>query len=115
MRRAALIVCACAVTALATHAQQKPSLADLKTTTEATGYKSTSTYDDVVKFIKTVDELNTPDITIAYFTVTPPETWLPSRSGAATAGPTRSQPITATATTAGVNGGVEFMIGSLSA
>ena len=39
-----------------THAQQKPSLADLKTTPEATGYKSTSTYDDVVKFMKTVDE-----------------------------------------------------------
>ena len=43
MRRAAVIVFACAVTALATHAQQKPPLADLKTTPEATGYKSTST------------------------------------------------------------------------
>ena len=56
MRRAALIVSVCAVTVLATHAQQKPSVADLKTTAEATGYKSTSTYDDVVKFMKTVDE-----------------------------------------------------------
>ena len=26
-----------------------------------------------------VDDLNTPDITIAYFTGTPPETWLPTR------------------------------------
>jgi len=56
MRRAALIVFVSAVTALATHAQQKPSLADLKTTPESTGYKSTSTYEDVVTFMKTVDE-----------------------------------------------------------
>ena len=56
MRRAALVLFACAVTVLATHAQQKPSLADLKTTAESTGYKSTSTYDDVVKFMKAVDE-----------------------------------------------------------
>lgn len=38
---------------------QKPAvtpLADLKTTPEATDYKSTSTYDDVVTFMKTVDE-----------------------------------------------------------
>jgi zinc carboxypeptidase len=56
MRRAALIAFVCAVTALATHAQQKPSVADLKTTPEATAYKSTSTYDDVVKFMKAVDE-----------------------------------------------------------
>ena len=38
------------------HAQQKAALADLKTTAESTGYKSTSTYDDVVKFMKAVDE-----------------------------------------------------------
>jgi hypothetical protein len=56
MRRAAFIAVACAVTTLVTHAQQKPSLADLKTTAEATGFKSTSNYDDVVKFMKTVDE-----------------------------------------------------------
>jgi len=37
-------------------ARQAPALADLKTTPEATGYKSTSTYDDVVKFMKAVDE-----------------------------------------------------------
>jgi len=56
MRRAGLIFVACAITVLATHAQQKPSVADLKTTPESTGYKSTSTYDDVVKFMKAVDE-----------------------------------------------------------
>ena len=56
MRRAALVLFACAVTVLATHAQPKPSIADLKTTPESTGYKSTSTYDDVVKFMKAVDE-----------------------------------------------------------
>jgi hypothetical protein len=43
-------------TALAIQAQQKPSVADLKTTAEATGFKSTSTYDDVVTFMKAVDE-----------------------------------------------------------
>jgi polar amino acid transport system substrate-binding protein len=31
-----------------------------------------------------VDDLNTPDITIAYFTGTPPETWLPTRLPKAT-------------------------------
>ena len=36
-------------------AQQATSLPDLKTTPEASGYKSTSTYDDVVKFMKAVD------------------------------------------------------------
>jgi hypothetical protein len=37
-------------------AQQPSPLASLKTTAEASGYKSTSTYDDVVKFMKAVDE-----------------------------------------------------------
>ena len=55
-RPAALIALASLVTVLAAHAQQKPSIADLKTTAESTGYKSTSTYDDVVMFMKTVDE-----------------------------------------------------------
>lgn len=40
---------------LASHAQQQPSIADLKTTPEATDFKSTSTYDDVVKFMRAVD------------------------------------------------------------
>jgi hypothetical protein len=35
---------------------QAPRLADLKTTAESSGYKSTSTYDDVVRFMKAVDE-----------------------------------------------------------
>jgi hypothetical protein len=55
MRPALVFALACAVS-LASHAQQKPSVADLKTTAEATDYKSTSTYDDVVKFMKAVDE-----------------------------------------------------------
>jgi hypothetical protein len=48
------LVCSGAV--LTAHAQQKPSIADLKTTAEATAFKSTSTYDEVVKFMKAVDE-----------------------------------------------------------
>jgi hypothetical protein len=55
MRRAITVFAVCVVTTLVTHAQ-KPSLADLKTTAESTGYKSTSNYDDVVKFMKAVDE-----------------------------------------------------------
>jgi len=56
MRRVAAVVSALALTALVTQAQQKPSVSDLKTTAEASGFKSTSTYDDVVKFMKAVDE-----------------------------------------------------------
>ena len=41
---------------LSGQAQQAPRLADLKTTAESSGYKSTSTYDDVVRFMKAVDE-----------------------------------------------------------
>jgi hypothetical protein len=36
-------------------AQQGSAIADLKTTAEASGFKSTSSYDDVVKFMKAVD------------------------------------------------------------
>ena len=43
-------------TVLASRALQKPSVADLKTTAEASGYKSTSKYDEVVAFMKAVDE-----------------------------------------------------------
>jgi polar amino acid transport system substrate-binding protein len=32
-----------------------------------------------IKDLKTVDDLNSPDITMAYFTGTPPETWAPTR------------------------------------
>jgi hypothetical protein len=56
MRRAAPIACCLLIAVLAASAQQKPSVADLKTTAEASDFKSTSTYDDVVKFMKGVDE-----------------------------------------------------------
>jgi Zinc carboxypeptidase len=56
MRRAAVVAFVCAVTVLVAQAQQKPSIVDLKTTPESTGFKSTSTYDDVVTFMKAVDE-----------------------------------------------------------
>ena len=55
MRRVA-VVSALALTVMVTRAQQKPAIADLKTTAEASGFKSTSTYDDVVKFMKAVDD-----------------------------------------------------------
>lgn len=32
-----------------------------------------------LKDLKTVDDLNSPDLTMAYFTGTPPETWAPTR------------------------------------
>src|SRR3954470_10998369 len=56
MRRAALIAGALAVTMMVARAQQKTPIADLKTTPESTGYKATSSYDDVVKFMKAVDD-----------------------------------------------------------
>ncbi|HET7698034.1 MAG TPA: M14 family zinc carboxypeptidase [Vicinamibacterales bacterium] len=56
MRRVAAVVSALAVTALVADARQKPSVAKLKTTAEASGFKSTSTYDDVVRFMKAVDD-----------------------------------------------------------
>jgi hypothetical protein len=55
MRRVAAVL-SLTLTAFVSHAEQKPSIGDLKTTAEASGYKSTSTYDDVVKFMKAVDE-----------------------------------------------------------
>src|SRR5215471_6562322 len=55
MRRVAAVVAACALAAIVAGAQG-PSLADLKTTAESSDYKSTSTYDDVVKFMKAVDD-----------------------------------------------------------
>ena len=56
MRRAVVVALAFVLTVLVSHAQQKPSLANLKTRPESTDYKSTSTYDDVVTFMKAVDE-----------------------------------------------------------
>jgi len=55
MRRLA-VVSLFAVTTLVTHAQQKPPIAELKTTAEASDFKSTSSYEDVVRFMKAVDE-----------------------------------------------------------
>src|SRR5262245_45230350 len=46
-------------------AWQSNSLANLKTKAEETGYKSTSTYDDVVAFMKAVDTASP----IVYYTV----------------------------------------------
>src|SRR5687768_12551032 len=54
MRPVVVFTLVCAVS-LATHTQQPPNIADLKTTAEASGFKSTSTYDDVVKFMKAAD------------------------------------------------------------
>ena len=54
MRRAAGLVVAIVLSAVVTHAQQKSSLANLKTKAEASDFKSTSGYDDVVTFMKTV-------------------------------------------------------------
>ena len=54
MRRAAGLVVAIVLSAFVTHAQQKSSIADLKTKAEATGFKSTSGYDDVVTFMKAI-------------------------------------------------------------
>src|SRR5262245_35621094 len=50
-------------------AQQKPAIADLKTTPEATEFKSTSSYDDVVKFMRAVDEAS-PNIYTANYGTT---------------------------------------------
>src|SRR3954453_20961554 len=55
MRRVVALSLALAVTAMVTYAQNT-SVAALKTTAEASGFKSTSTYDDVVKFMKAVDD-----------------------------------------------------------
>ena len=56
MRRVAAVLLIAAVMTLGADAQQKPSIAELKTTAEASGFKSTSSYEDVVKFMKAADE-----------------------------------------------------------
>ena len=69
MRRAAaglLIVFAGFLTA---SAQERTSIANLKTTPEATDYKSTSTYDDVVKFMKATADAS-PNIHYAVYGTT---------------------------------------------
>jgi hypothetical protein len=55
MRRGVACVAAC-VLAVAVGRAQQTGLADLRTTAESSGFKSTSTYEDVVKFMKAVDE-----------------------------------------------------------
>jgi hypothetical protein len=58
MFRRCLIALAAVTVAVSTPLAQTPAkvnLAELKTTAEATDYKSTSTYEDVVKFMKAVD------------------------------------------------------------
>jgi hypothetical protein len=60
---AALAACATALTPV-----QRVSIADLKTTAEATDYKSTSTYDDVVKFMKAVDAASSNVFYVTYGT-----------------------------------------------
>ncbi|MEO6235752.1 MAG: M14 family zinc carboxypeptidase, partial [Vicinamibacterales bacterium] len=56
IRRLAVALATLALTTLLSHAQQKSSLAGLKTKAESSGFKSTSTYDDVVTFMKAVDD-----------------------------------------------------------
>jgi hypothetical protein len=55
MRRAAVFVVMFALAAPVGSGQQKSPIADLKTTAEASAFKSTSTYDEVVTFMKAVD------------------------------------------------------------
>src|SRR5262245_27991824 len=55
LKRMALSLAAAAVLASAGLAQQPASIANLKTTAEASEFKSTSTYEEVVKFMKAVD------------------------------------------------------------
>jgi zinc carboxypeptidase len=54
-RRFALIFTLATALVAAAQARQTASLATLRTTAESSGFKSTSTYDDVVKFMKAVD------------------------------------------------------------
>src|SRR5438046_3882027 len=56
MSRVFAVGAAGALAAIVVQAQAPSPLADLKTTAESTAFKSTSTYDDVVKFMKAVDE-----------------------------------------------------------
>jgi len=55
-RRFLIAVAAVALHSVAPSGQSTASLASLKTTAEASDFKSTSTYDDVVKFMKAVDD-----------------------------------------------------------
>jgi hypothetical protein len=61
---------ALAVAAVSFAAAQPSPLADLKTTAESSGFKSTSTYDDVVKFMKAVDDASPMVFYATYGTTT---------------------------------------------
>src|ERR1051325_10099127 len=54
MRRVVGLIAALGLSAYVVHAQQASPLADLKTKAEASDFKSTSNYDDVVGFMKAV-------------------------------------------------------------
>jgi Zinc carboxypeptidase len=54
MRRVVGLIAALGLSAYVVHAQQASRLADLKTKAEASDFKSTSNYDDVVSFMKAV-------------------------------------------------------------
>jgi Zinc carboxypeptidase len=68
MRR--LLAITAAIAASSFVAAQQPSLADLKTTPEKTEFKSTSSYEDVVKFMKAVDEASSIVFYTTYGTTT---------------------------------------------
>ena len=68
IRRAVLTIALAGACALGSAASQRPSLDDLKPTAESTAYKSTSTYDDVVKFMKTVDDASPTVFYVTYGT-----------------------------------------------
>jgi hypothetical protein len=54
-RRLLILAASAALLSTTPEARQTTSIADLKTTAEASGFKSTSTYEDVVRFMKAVD------------------------------------------------------------
>ena len=54
-RKILISAAAMGLVVVSSRAQQSQSLADLKTTAEASGYQSTSSYEDVVRFMKAVD------------------------------------------------------------
>jgi hypothetical protein len=68
IRKRVLTIALAAACALGAAASQRSSLADLKTTAESSDYKSTSTYDDVVKFMKAVDEASPKVFYLTYGT-----------------------------------------------
>ena len=66
--RSMTVVATVAAMTASGQAQSASQLAALKTTAEASDYKSTSTYDDVVKFMKAVDDASPLITVISYGT-----------------------------------------------